>query len=75
MKKLSLVSIGIILLCIWLSACSAFSPQPVPPGSIIMADDFSEDEGRWLTTIEADYSMVGYQAGVLRCVVNRPNAD
>ena len=40
-----------------------------------MADDFSEDEGRWLTTIEADYSMVGYQAGGLRFVVNRPNAD
>lgn len=55
--------------------CNYFAQEPVPAGSIIIADDFSVNEGNWTTIIDTDHSMVGYQAGGMRFVVNSSNRD
>ena len=75
MKKTIFILLLIICTTLLLSGCNILAPEPAPKGSIIMADEFSEDNGNWMTTVDADYSMVGYQADGLRFVINAPNKD
>lgn len=75
MKKLLLIIVGFLVCAGWISGCDAFTAKSVPTGSILMVDEFTEDEGRWSTTVDPDFSMVGYQADGMRFVVNKPNTD
>ena len=75
MKKTIIAILLIFCTLPFLSGCNIFAQEPVPQGSIIMADEFTVDNGKWMTTVDADYSMVGYQADGLRFVINAPNKD
>ncbi|MBN2047612.1 MAG: hypothetical protein JW750_07220 [Anaerolineaceae bacterium] len=58
----------------FLSACSV-EKTPPPSGSVLFEDDFADQESEWPTTLQPDGSMIGYQAGGLRFVINSPQQD
>lgn len=76
MKKTTVTFALSFCLLAFLTGCNIFAQQPaVPQGSIIFADEFTVDDGNWMTTVDPDYSMVGYQADGMRFVINAINKD
>lgn len=65
---------GILLAC---SGSSLLPPQKFSagqPGQILFLDDFSNPSSGW-DTWNDNLSMVAYQDGVLRFLINQPNSD
>ncbi|MEE4195392.1 MAG: hypothetical protein V2J07_09360, partial [Anaerolineae bacterium] len=75
MKKIRYLQMILFCVLLTLTGCNILAQEEVSQGSIIMVDEFSADDGKWMTTVDPDYSMVGYQADGLRFVINAANKD
>ena len=58
-----------------LTSCNHSSPQNENVGAILFSETFETNSGNWTELLEEDGSMVGYQAGGLRFVVNATQRD
>ncbi|MCD6476209.1 MAG: hypothetical protein J7K85_08140 [Anaerolineaceae bacterium] len=58
-----------------LSSCIQLFPPEENAGSILYSETFETNSGNWTELLEEDGSMIGYQAGGLRFVVNATQRD
>ncbi|MCD4753072.1 MAG: hypothetical protein K8R40_08380 [Anaerolineaceae bacterium] len=58
-----------------LSSCVQIFPPEENTGSILYSETFEANNGNWTELLEEDGSMIGYQAGGLRFVVNATQRD
>jgi hypothetical protein len=80
MKKMGTVIItALCLLTLVLAGCSALpildNSNLVPPGGIYYMDDFSNPKSGWPSWKDEHGSLIDYQAGGLRMLVNQAQTD
>lgn len=68
--KLVLLTAFLLSLC----ACAA-KPTPLQPGTLIFADSFTHTDSGWQSWSDELGSMIAYQAGGLRMLLNQANTN